>query len=92
MSDSGNRVVVQEGYLLPFQAYRPRRKRIGSNLRTREPVYEKASRRGHGPKSAAYKAQQNKMQKCAARWRGADSEDREAGYRKFMSGCLKSKG
>lgn len=76
-SETGNRIAIQEGYVLPFHAYGGKRKAVRSH-----------SRRGHGPKSAAYKAQQSKMKTCAGKWR---SSGRRGSYRAFMSSCLKSR-
>lgn len=88
-----NRVVVQEGYVLPFQAYRPRRADLSTKAGRREDegVRRREGRgvgRGRGRKSAAYLAQQSKMKKCAGEWR---NRGRGGNYRAFMSACLKKK-
>lgn len=86
MAETGNRVAIQEGYVLPFHSYGGRPKAHRSH----------ASRRGHGPKSAAYKAQQSKMKKCAKLWRDHERDSHAGGrpgaYRAFMRGCLKRRG
>lgn len=52
-----NRVVMQEGYDLPFDAYRRRKKR-------------RSGRRGL---SGAMKRQQSKMKVCAKKWNSSGS-------------------
>ena len=67
-----NRVVVQEGYEIPFaglDGYRKRRKRRSGSKRR--------ARRGG--------AQQNKMKMCAKRWRASG---KKGSYRAFMKRCL----
>lgn len=54
MSETGNRLAMQEGYTLPFHAYGRTGRRSG---------------RGHGRKSQAFVGQQSQMKKCAAQWR-----------------------
>lgn len=53
-----NRVVFQEGYSLPFDAYRRKRR--------------KSSRRRRSM-SGGMKRQQNKMKACARKWSGKGS-------------------
>ncbi len=105
MSDSANRIAVQEGYVLPFQAYRSGSRRTKSAARRVDPEYGvgyhkttrervRVSRRGHGPKSAAFTNQQSKMKRCAAAWKSAlrNAGARRGGvgaYRKHMAACLK---
>ncbi len=49
----GNRVVMQEGYDLPFDAYRRKKRRSGAKRKF----------------SGAMKRQQSKMKVCAGKWR-----------------------
>ena len=95
-SETGNRIAIQEGYVLPFHAYGRHSKRQTELAKVRRG----SSRRGHGPKSAAYKAQQSKMKRCAAAWRsalanampGVKASKRRGGkgaYRAHMKACLK---
>lgn len=68
-----NRVVVQEGYEIPFagfDGYRRRRRRRSH------------SRRRRGGRSR----QANKMKTCAKRWRHSG---KKGSYRAFMKRCLK---
>lgn len=71
-----NRVVVQEGYEIPFagfDGYRRRRKRRSTRRR---------SRRSGG------RGQQNKMKICAKRWRSRMGRGSRS-YRAFMRDCLR---
>lgn len=67
-----NRIVVQDGYRIPFEGfdgYRKRHKRRHSRRR----------------KSGGRSRQQNKMKDCAKRWRASG---RKGSYRAFMKRCL----
>lgn len=100
MSETGNRIAVQEGYVLPFQAYRSGARRTKTAARdvdakwygvsSHKVTRERRTRRGYGPKSKAYVAQQSKMKKCAKRWRTTNKGTGET-YRSFMRGCLKAR-
>lgn len=68
-----NRVVVQEGYKIPFAGFDGYRRRRRSKSRRR-------SRRGGRSRQA------NKMRTCAKRWRNSG---RKGSYRAFMRRCLK---
>jgi hypothetical protein len=72
-----NRVVVQEGYEIPFAGFDGyRRKRRKSRRRS-----ARRSRRGGS------RGQQNKMKVCAKRWRAHRGSSRS--YRAFMRDCLR---
>jgi hypothetical protein len=68
-----NRVVVQEGYDLPFAGFDGYRRRRKSRRKSR-------SRRGGRSRQA------NKMRACAKRWRHSG---KKGSYRAFMKRCLK---
>jgi hypothetical protein len=71
-----NRVVIQEGYTLPFSGA-PKRRRAASKRR----------RRSYGSMPAAVTRQQSKMKACAKKWNSSGTGK----YKNFMSKCLKAR-
>lgn len=70
-----SRVVVQEGYTLPFASY------------SRKPRRKSAPKRRLGALPAALRVQANKMSACAKEWRSGDA--RASTYKAHIKKCLK---